>query len=286
MSRSRFVSLVVLLMVAAAPLSLLGAETRSPLRVATFTCDVTPTPGSQPLIWVTPVATVEDPLLAKGVILEDGSTRCVICAVDWCGLCNSSHLLFRTKLAAAVGTDVGRVAVQCVHQHTAPYVDGDAQRLLDRLPSPPHYVDHAFLERVTDRLAAAAKQALGRFQAIDSVGTGTAVVDRVASSRRIITPDGKFHGRMSSAKDPALRALPEGFIDPLLRTITLAGGGKPLVRLHYYATHPQSFYGDPRACSDVPGFAREPAHGMESTEIRDRHAPPARKRSRSSCGRS
>jgi len=255
--RSSFLSLAAAITLAAAPAALTGAETRSPLRVATFSCDVTPLAGGQPLIWVTPVATVEDPLLAKGVILDDGCTRCVVCAVDWCGLCNSSHLLFRTKLAAAVGTDVSRVAVQCVHQHTAPYVDGDAQKLLDRTPSPPRYVDPVFLEKVTDRLAAAAKDSLARFQPVDSVGTGTAVVERVASSRRIITPDGKFHGRMSSAKDPALRALPEGFIDPLLRTVTLAQGGKPLVRLHYYATHPQSFYGDPRACSDVPGFARE-----------------------------
>ena len=38
--------------------------------------------------------------------------------------------------------------------------------------------------------------------------------------------------------------LPEGAIDPYLKTITLAEGEKPLVRLHYYATHPQSFYGD------------------------------------------
>jgi hypothetical protein len=30
-----------------------------------------------------------------------------------------------------------------------------------------------------------------------------------------------------------------------------------LVRLHYYATHPQSFCGDPRASYDVPGIARE-----------------------------
>ena len=256
MSRSCFLSLAAVVTLAAAP-AVLGAETRCGLRVATFSCDVTPPCGGQPLIWVTSVATVEDPLLAKGVILDDGRTRCVVCAVDWCGLCNSSHLLFRTKLAAAVGTDVCRVAVQCVHQHTAPYVDGDAQKLLDRTPSPPRYVDPVFMEEVTDRLAAAAKQSLARLQAVDSVGTGTAVVERVGSSRRIITPDGKFHGRMSSAKDPALRALPEGFIDPLLRTVTLAQGGKPLARLHYYATHPQSFYGDPRACSDVPGFARE-----------------------------
>jgi hypothetical protein len=236
---------------------LLGAENAGRLRVAAFSCDVTPPLGGQPLIWVTPAATVEEPLLAKGIVLDDGRIRCAVCAVDWCGLCNSSHLLFREKLAAAVGIDVSRVAVQCVHQHTAPYVDGDAQRLLDRSPSPPHYVDAAFLDAVTDRLAAAAKQALGRLQTVDAVGTSQSVVERVASSRRIITPDGKFHGRMSSAKDPALRALPEGFIDPLLRTITLAQGTKPVVRLHYYATHPQSFYGDPRASSDVPGFARE-----------------------------
>jgi hypothetical protein len=235
----------------------LGAENPAQLRVATFWCDVTPPIGGQPLIWVTPVATVEEPLLAKGIVLDDGRVRCVVCAVDWCGLCNSSHLLFRRKLAAAVGADVSRVAVQCVHQHTAPYVDGDAQNLLDRTPSPPHYVDSAFLDAVTDRLAAAAKQALQRFQPVDAVGTGQATVERVASSRRIFTADGKFHSRMSAAKDPALRALPEGFIDPLLRTVTLAQGDKPLVRLHYYATHPQSFYGDPRASSDMPGFARE-----------------------------
>ncbi len=251
------VGLAVSLFLIGGASGLLGAENPARLRVAAFSCDVTPPVGGQPLIWVTPVATVEEPLLAKGIVLDDGRIRCVVCAVDWCGLCNSSHLLFRKKLAAAVQTDVSRVAVQCVHQHTAPYVDGDAQKLLDRTPSPPHYVDSAFLDAVTDRLADAAKQALQRFQPVDAVGTGQATVERVASSRRIITPDGKFHGRMSAAKDPALRALPEGFIDPLLRTMTLAQGAKPVVRLHYYATHPQSFYGDPRASSDMPGFARE-----------------------------
>ena len=51
--------------------------------------------------------------------------------------------------------------------------------------------------------------------------------------------------------------MPEGTIDPYLKTITLAQGKKPLVRLHYYATHPQTRYGDGRATSDVPGIARE-----------------------------
>ena len=227
------------------------------LRVATFSCDVTPPVGGQPLIWTTQVATIEDPLLAKGIVLDDRHARYVLCAVDWCGLCNSTHRLFRTKLADAVGTDVSRVMVHCVHQHTAPYVDGDAQRLLDQTSKPIRYVDLKFLDQLTDRLAAAAKQSLDRLEPVDRIGIGQAKVDRVASSRRVTGPDGKIRVRYSSAKDPALRALPEGFIDPYLKTITLARGEKPLVRMHYYATHPQSFYGDPRASSDVPGFARE-----------------------------
>lgn len=239
---------------------LFGDTPKNPVRVAVFSCNVTPPLGGQPSIWVTPVETIEAPLWAKGIVLDDGRTRCVVCAVDWCGLCNASHLLFRQKLAAAAETTVSRVAVQCVHPHTAPYVDGDAQKLLDRCPATPRYVDFAFLEAVSDRLAVAAKQALSKMQSVDAVGTSETVVERVASSRRIITPDGKFHGRMSSAKDPALRALPEGFIDPVLRTVTLAHGGSPVVRLHFYATHPQTFYGAPgdhRVSPDMPGFARE-----------------------------
>lgn len=227
-----------------------------PLRVATFTCDATPPLGGHPLIWDTPARTVEDPLWIKGLVLEQGKDRYVIAAVDWCGLCNGTHRLFRQKIAEAAGIDISCVAVQTVHQHTAPYTDGDACELLPREMAS-RYVDPQFLAALTDRLAAAVKGSLTKFEVVDRIGTGRAPVERVASNRRIITADGVFHGRMSSAKDPALRALPEGTIDPLLRTVTLAKGDKPLVRLHFYATHPQSFYGDARVSADVPGFARE-----------------------------
>ncbi len=232
------------------------AEAALPLRVATFRCDATPPIGGHPLIWVTSVATVEDPLWAKGIVLDDGHTRYVLCALDWCGLCNGTHLAMRTKIAAAASTDVSHVALQTVHQHTAPYTDGDAQKLLDKTPNPPRYADLKYLDQLGDRLAAAVKQSLNRLQPFDRVGTSQAKVDRVASNRRIFV-NGKLYSRMSSCKDPKGRALPEGNIDPMLKTITLAHGDKPLVRLHYYATHPQSFYGDPRASADMPGIARD-----------------------------
>ena len=250
----RWVTTVTVLGLLAGPA--MTASEAAPLRVATFQCDATPPIGGHPLIWVTSVATVEDPLWAKGIVLDDGQNRYVLCALDWCGVCNGTHLMMRTKIAKAANTDLAHVALQTVHQHTAPYTDGDAQKLLDKTPNPPRYADLKYLEELADRIATAVKQSLDRLQPFDRVGVSQAKVDRVASNRRIFV-DGKLYGRMSSCKDPKGRALPEGNIDPMLKTITLAQGDKPLVRLHYYATHPQSFYGDPRASADMPGIARD-----------------------------
>lgn len=228
----------------------------SELKAAPFSCDMTPPLGKPIYPSYKPLELIEEPLLAKGVLLQAGENRYVLCAVDFCVLANSSYDLFREKLAKAVGTSVDSVAVHTVHQHTAPHLNGDAQRLLNKYPDPPPYVDSEVWEQATDRLAQAAKEALDRLEPFDRVGLGQAKVQQVASNRRLLR-DGKIVGRMSSCKDPALRAEPEGQIDPYLKTISLARGQKVLVRLHYYATHPQSFYYDPRASSDVPGFARQ-----------------------------
>ncbi len=229
----------------------------SRLRLAAFRADVTP-PAGEPLIWTVPLVKAEDPLWAKGVVLEDGADRCVLCAVDWCEIADASHLLFQEKIAAAARTDPSRVAVQCVHQHAAPYADGDAHRLLDQAPDPPLHLSDRFLAEVTDRLAAAVTEAMGRLEPFDRVGVGEAKVDRVASTRRIISGDGKVVVRYSGgAASPELAAAPEGFIDPVLKTVTLARGERPLVRLHYYATHPQTFCCDGRASADFVGAARE-----------------------------
>ncbi|MCS7238497.1 MAG: hypothetical protein NZ899_09525 [Thermoguttaceae bacterium] len=231
--------------------------TASEARLATFVADLTPPVDGHPLIWLTPVKVVETPLLAKGILLEAGGSRYVLCSIDWCGLANSSYRLFVDKTAAAASCPPEHVFVHTVHQHTAPYTDGDAQRLLNAAGFEPLYVDFKFLEEAAGRLAQAVKQAVAQLEPFDQVGFAAVPVAEVASNRRVKTPEGKMLVRYSSCKDPNLRAMPEGLIDPLLRTVTLARDGKPLVRLHFYATHPQSFYGDPRASYDVPGFARE-----------------------------
>ena len=69
------------------------------------------------------------------------------------------------------------------------------------------------------------KKAAGKLEPFDRIGVGQAKVDRVASSRRVFV-DGKLHSRMSSTKDEFLRSIPEGLIDPMVKTITFAKGGQ------------------------------------------------------------
>ncbi len=239
------------------------ASASQPFRVAVFRADATPPPGAFRGGWTQALVRVEEPLWAKGLVLDDGRTRCVVCALDWCTLSNGSHGLFRRKLAQAAGVDPQFVAVHCVHQHTAPSVDGDAQRLLDTQPEAPKICDLAALEAVADRVAAAVKESLERFEPVDRVGLGEARVQQVAATRRVLGPDGKIRVRWSACTDAALRAEPEGLIDPVLKTITLARGDRPVVRLHFYATHPQSSGNDGRICNDFPGIARDRLEAAE-----------------------
>ena len=230
------------------------AEAADGLRVATFRCDITP-PLGQPMFSCDALRTVEQPLLAKGIVLEAGGQRYVLCALDWCELCNGSYEALRNKIAAAAGTTPAHVAVQTVHQHTAPLVDMDAQKLLAE-------VGVAMACTSIRRSSTTIERASGRGGEAVAGQVRTVRSDRHGPGQgrpRGVQPpargrDGQDSRPLSSSgKDPAVRALPEGTIDPYLKTITLARGEKPLVRLHYYATHPQTRYGDGRATSDFVG---------------------------------
>jgi hypothetical protein len=134
-------------------------------RLATFECDATPPPGHPACGgWIRPLESVEAPLLLKGVILDDGSTRAVLAALDWCRLHGGAYDLFRRRIAEAAGVPETRVAVQCTHAHDAPRADTRAQELLDRVPQPPRHLDLAFMDEVTRRAARAVREARERLR--------------------------------------------------------------------------------------------------------------------------
>lgn len=241
----------------ATPLVLTSRLPGAPLlRASTFRCDATPRAG-EPLIWTTPLTQTLDPLWAKGILIQHGGRRLVLCAMDWCGVGSSEYRRLQRAMARAAGDASTTVLLQSVHQHAAPYVDGDAYRLLRARPNPPLCFSEAGMEEIAGKLARAVEEAAGKLAPIDGIGAGQARVERVASARRV-WDGGKLVVRYSTgAKDPRMAELPEGPIDPFLKTISFSSRGRPIARLHFYATHPQTFCCDGRASADFVGAARE-----------------------------
>jgi len=228
-------------------------------RIATFQVDATPPLGS-PLAngTVKPAAEIVTPLTARGIVLLGAGQPIVLCAFDWVGIANESHDTFRAALAEAVGTSPERVTVHTLHQHDAPGSDFATERLLVQHGLGGLYSNADFDRQVVERLAAAAKSSLAKSQPVSHVGLGSGKVEKVASNRRILGPDGNVViQRQSASRSAAAQAAPEGTIDPLVRLISFWNEVQPVAVLSYYATHPQSYYGQGSVNWDFVGVARE-----------------------------
>ena len=231
----------------------------SKFRLATFSADVTPPIGHALMGGgIAPVRTIEDPLSANGLVLMGEGQPLVLAAIDWCEIRNDAYERWRSVLAEALGTAPERVLVCCLHQHDAPIADLAAQRFLDQQKAVGSICDLAFHELAVQRVARAAKASLQKAEKITHFGTGQGKVERVASNRRFLDATGKlqFH-RMSATRDAAIRAMPEGTIDPYLKTLSFWKEDKAVAAISCYATHPMSHYGRGGVSSDFVGLARK-----------------------------
>lgn len=240
-------------------LSLVIAVNGEELRLSVFKVDATPPIGSALCNGGRePVKAITTPLTAKGVVLLGAEQPIVLCSLDWVGIANESYDKYREAMAQAAGTTPDRVALHTVHQHDAPGSDFATERLLESHGLGGLYSDPEFNRDVMERLAAAVKASLAEAQPISRIGLGKAEVEKVASNRRILGPDGMVAiRRMSKSRDPEAKAAPEGTIDPHVRLVSFWNGEKPVAVLTYYATHPQSYYGKGLVNWDFVGMARE-----------------------------
>lgn len=241
------------------PAAIARAAEPPSLKIASFRVDASP-PKDHPLCggWITPVVGMDDPEEAIGFVLTGAGDPIVVCAVDWTGILNQTHIQFRQALAQAAGTTPDRVAIQCVHQHNAPFVCRNTQTLLDTLGEGIQNLFPDFLDRMQDSLAKAVEKACQNLRPVTHIAHGQGKVEKVASNRRILGADGKLADwRGSASKVERHWELPEGQIDPYLKTVAFYDGETKLVACHYYATHPMSYYGDGKVCSDFVGLARK-----------------------------
>ena len=232
------------------------------LRLATFRADATPPLGS-PLCNgnVKPAMEIVSPLTARGVVLL-GAGKPI--AFD-CALSTG----WESEMEATM-----RSANRLLNRSKRLRIEWHCTRCISTTPPeatlPPRlcwpitdwgggYSNPDFDAVVSGRVSAAAKQAIARAQTVTHIGLGAGRVEKVASNRRILGPDGRvrLQRQSSGGKNPAARAAPEGTIDPLVRLIAFWNRDTPVAVLTYYATHPQSYYGRGGVNWDFVGIARE-----------------------------
>lgn len=228
----------------------------APLRVATFDVDATPPVGN--VMAYDPVLRVDElTLRCRGIALLGAGEPIVLCAVDWIGIGNEANDAFRDALAKAAGTTRSRVAVHTLHQHDAPAFDLGAERNLKEANLPSGRWESTFARSVMAQAADALRAAVTNAAPVTHLGWGSAKVVEVASNRRIPGPDGRIRAvRYTATKDPALRAEPEGVIDPDVNLVSFWSSNRPIAVLSYYACHPQSYYRMGIPSPDFPGIAR------------------------------
>lgn len=225
------------------------------IKIGTFRVDATPPIGSPVLNWYT--QSIQDSLSARGVVILSDEKPIVLCAVDWVGIANKGMEMWRKRLAKAAGTDVERVSVHVVHQHDAPRCDFTTELILDEYGLGGTRFDTAFLYRTIENAAEALSEAKRNAKIVSHVGFGEAIVEKVASNRRILGEDGKVKiWRGSKSTDPGAKNAPEGPIDPWLKSVTFWQSNQPLAVLTFYATHPMSYYGKGNVSADFMGLAR------------------------------
>jgi hypothetical protein len=248
----------IFLLLAILTISASARAAERPLAIATFQIDATPPLGS-PLCGggVAPAKKIVDPLSARGVVFLTRESPIVLCAVDWVGIGNGGHDEWRRALAEAAGTTSDRVSVHTVHQHDAPGCDFSAEELLEARGIGGAMFDADFARDTIAQAAEAVRRALENPRQVTHLGIGKAKVEKVASNRRVLGPNGAVaHVRYSSCRNEAARAAPEGVIDPYVRNLSFWDGDRSIASLTYYATHPQSFYGRGAVSTDFVGMAR------------------------------
>jgi len=226
------------------------------LAIATFDVDATPPVGSY-MAYGRVINTWDMSLRARGIVIIGSGKPIVLCSVDWIGIANESQDEFKMAMAEAAGTDPERVALHTIHQHDAPICDFGAEKFLKAGGLDPLGYESTFTRKVMLRILDAIRSSVTSAQPFDQVGLGEAPVYMVASNRRILGPDGRVKAtRYTTCKDSALRAEPEGLIDPVVSLVSFWNDDKPVAVLSYYAVHPQSYYQTGLPNPDFPGIAR------------------------------
>lgn len=193
------------------------------LRAGVAKTDITPT--THEIMWgfesrLTPSESTLDPLYARVLVLEAGSQRLAIVAVDL-GRTFGEPALDRLRDSARKSSGITSLLVNASHTHSAPIIRDEYTG------APP-----AWEQRALDRIGAAIADAAGHLEPV-KIGAATGSV-YIGHNRLPLRPDGTFGWFERNTT-----MLPTAPVDPTVTVLRVdRADGSPLAVLLNYACHP------------------------------------------------
>lgn len=213
--------------------------TAAEMKAGVAQTDITPPLGT--LMWgyfdrLTGATGILDPLVARVLVLEAGSTRLAYVDLDF-GRTFGPAALATLRRAAKQDSGIDDLIVQATHTHTGPV-------LMDEYPSGPPAWETDDLNRIERAIHEATEKAVPVRM---GVGYGSAYI---GYNRRHVNPDGTVSMLWSNSTQA-----PTYPVDPLVAVLRIDRmNGEPLAILVNYAAHPVTFGSDAlRYSADFPG---------------------------------
>jgi hypothetical protein len=179
---------------------------------------------------------IHDGLLAKTLVLDNGSTRVSLTLVDLCVLPAQVTQSAKKAIEAEAGIPASNVLFCCTHTHSAP----TTMHLFQAQPDP------GYLDFLTRRIVDSARMAAARL-APARLGFGFGREDRIAFNRRYelkpgSNPANPFGGIDRVKTNPGIRnpnvVRAVGPIDPTVGVLSVQrADGKPLALVGNYSLH-------------------------------------------------
>lgn len=212
----------------------------------TASTDITPPVGTLMAGSLRPRASVgvDDPLLCKAMVLDNGETRLALVTLDLIAWTRSRSEEPRAAIAARAGMPADHVLINCSHTHSGPYTD-ESIYLVDAK------LDQPYLDRVSAAIGQTVCQAAENLRPV-TVGTVKTTFGGVARNRRLLRPGGSaINAWLATAEERESLPLAGPNDEDLLAWVFFAGE-RPVAALWNYTVHVNAHFGTSFS-ADYPG---------------------------------
>lgn len=184
-----------------------------------------------------PIEGANDPLHARCLALDDGTTRLALVVVDSCVVHREQTDPAKARASAATGIPAENIMISATHTHSAPFANarhGTPQEL-------------AYQQQLVDGIAEAIIQAAAALEPARAAWGSHDLPDEVFNRRWFLQPGAMPVNpfgedtdivKMNPGSDPRILISPAGPVDPGLSVLYVTGeGGRPLSLFANYALH-------------------------------------------------